>query len=1105
MAVKHVCSRFSLEYISSPNRFFKVAYKVVWITRSKANAKYINSAVRSIRREALVESPIIIIVNTRGMNKSKVALETHISTPDVYVIKTEEGTQTEIKTQLTRILERITSRPLDKNREIIEEKIEYVRTKKSKSITLSGMGLTELPYNLNKLTHLEELNLNDNKLSGLPDRLAALKNLHILNLGNNPLNFIPYILQELHGLKQLYLYQTDLSLLQDWICSLTELELLDISGNNLAKLPDRFGELNNLKYLIIGGAYGGNKIEKFPESIRNLTKLKVLYLENCQINFFPEWIAALISLEELHLSHNKIDDLPASLVNHLSKIKTLTLLKNPLKPELAAAYVQGSDSIINYLRAKAEEQIILNEAKLILVGEGGVGKTSLLGALRGDAWVEDRKTTHGVEVNIKSFQLSGSDKTITFNGWDFGGQAIYRHTHQLFFTAPAVYLAVWEPRRGPEQCAVAEWIKMVKQRAYDDQRPEDRPRVLVAATHGGPTERLAHIDEQALRDEFGALIAGFHHVDSKTGTGMEELKAAIAREAAAIPSIGRSMPKSWKDVLDTLRARGESEVYISYAQFEALCGEYEINKELAATYAVILNELGHIIHYRGHADLQDTVILKAEWLSKAMSYVLEDEMTKNSKGLVEHQHLSDIWSDPARPQNDRYPEAIHAVFLKLMERFDFSCRVAQTEADAPATSLIAQLVPGARPDDWPRDWPQQADSGDSERTRVCRVVDAETGRTVQVEGLMYRLIVHLHRYSLGRKDYCASRHWKTGLILDDGFNGRAFIEQIGGDLWVTVRAAYPERFLSVLCEDVRWLVENFWKGLHCRLSVPCGLSDCRGLIEMQEMFDNLKEEIPKVRCPVCRSWHRIDDKLGATAPRPEFSQALAELKQGQVEIKRGMASGYSSVSTELRRLISQVDEQFATLMTDFTDTAKDGPRLFSLEPMEPDFFDTSDWFNKRFRLTLWCEHSRLPLPVVSGDAKRGVYELELPRDWVKKAAPLLKFLSGTLSLTLLVASTALKLHTNDQLKPIENQLNFGLQCAKSFLKAGDKTGDWLTSDEQTELEPGRQAIHADGAVLRELHTLLKKKDPASQFGGLVRVQNKQRAFLWVHEDFVDEY
>ena len=47
------------------------------------------------------------------------------------------------------------------------------------------------------------------------------------------------------------------------------------------------------------------------------------------------------------------------------------------------------------------------------------------------------------------------------------------------------------------------------------------------------------------------------------------------------------------------------------------------------------------------------------------------------------------------------------------------------------------------------------------------------------------------------------------------------------------------------------------------------------------------------------------------------------------------------------------------------------------------------------------------------------------------------------------------------------------------------------------------ALRSDGSSLRELHALLKAKDPG--FGGLVRVMNKRQEFLWVHEKFAGEY
>ena len=93
------------------------------------------------------------------------------------------------------------------------------------------------------------------------------------------------------------------------------------------------------------------------------------------------------------------------------------------------------------------------------------------------------------------------------------------------------------------------------------------------------------------------------------------------------------------------------------------------------------------------------------------------------------------------------------------------------------------------------------------------------------------------------------------------------------------------------------------------------------------------------------------------------------------------------VNDNTRRILSQVDKQYADLIQLFTDEAKEGPRLFSLFPLDGSKFNPKKWIRQKFRLVLWCEHSRLPLPVLNnGDMKKGVYDLELDREWFKKAA-----------------------------------------------------------------------------------------------------------------------
>jgi hypothetical protein len=43
------------------------------------------------------------------------------------------------------------------------------------------------------------------------------------------------------------------------------------------------------------------------------------------------------------------------------------------------------------------------------------------------------------------------------------------------------------------------------------------------------------------------------------------------------------------------------------------------------------------------------------------------------------------------------------------------------------------------------------------------------------------------------------------------------------------------------------------------------------------------------------------------------------------------------LSQDQRKILSQIDEEFASLMQMLTDEAKDGPRLFSFKPVDPSF------------------------------------------------------------------------------------------------------------------------------------------------------------------------
>ena len=615
---------------------------------------------------------------------------------------------------------------------------------------------------------------------------------------------------------------------------------------------------------------------------------------------------------------------------------------------------------------------------------------------------------------------------------------------------------------------------------------------------------------------------------------IDKLKRTIARVAATLPEVGRSVPKSFQDARLALQKKRVP--YLPFEEALALCRAHKMDDEIARLFITISHRLGHLTHYENDPALRDIVILRPDWLATAMSYVLDDEQTRNAHGLVKFSRLGQLWDDKTRAADTRYPAALHLIFLRLMERFDLSYRVADpaSKSDSDPQSLIAQLVPDNRPNNIDRAWLATPVAGDLEQTQICRIVDAQKGQSAGAEGLFYQLIVRLHKYSLGRVNYNDSVHWQRGLVLDNDYNGRAFLEHKGNDVHITVRAPYPQGLLTMLTEEVKYLVKSFWEGLRCEVMVPC-VTPCgkdaagTGLYEVEKLIDSKRKGRPDFPCPVCTEWQSIDHLLlNAPTAQPIAAYVLmtefAEVKRGLAVIYRKMLQGQAETKESLtgldandQKLLSQIDASFTGLLRALADEAKEGPRLFSLIPVERDRFDPQNWVSARFRLTLWCEHIRVPLPRLNNGSKEGVYEFDVKREWLTEYAPFLKALTITLRTLLPVAFSAAQLLTDESVyKAVENELDFSQTCLDALLTDSEDLGKLFTEDltlEKSDVSLARRRPQpgggrpeaAHGAALREFHALLNKLDSKKRYGGLVRVTNKRQEFLWVHPQYAKEY
>jgi small GTP-binding protein len=263
-------------------------------------------------------------------------------------------------------------------------------------------------------------------------------------------------------------------------------------------------------------------------------------------------------------------------------------------------------------------------AKLVLVGDSGVGKTGLGWRLSHDEFRE-HESTHGQQFwVVDSLGMTRSDGTeCEAVVWDLAGQHVYRPVHVIFLDRVDLALVVFDPTNRHETLkGVDFWLEQLAGRGHLP------PTVLVGGRQDRGTTVLSRADLDELCRQHG-ITGGYVATSAKTGEGLGDLIDVLQRlipwdeAAATVTTVTFKRIKDYVLALKEQAARGR--ILVDFAQLfrelHASDEKWEFTAEEMRAAVGHLETHGYVAVLRSSAGLE-LVLLEPKLLPDVASSVI---------------------------------------------------------------------------------------------------------------------------------------------------------------------------------------------------------------------------------------------------------------------------------------------------------------------------------------------------------------------------------------------------------------------------------------------------------------------------------------------------
>ncbi|PZD76642.1 COR domain-containing protein [Mesonia sp. K7] len=612
---------------------------------------------------------------------------------------------------------------------------------------------------------------------------------------------------------------------------------LDLSCLHLDNIPE---DISDMIYLLeIDVSH--NNFKEFPLCLSKLTNLQTLNLSNNLLQDIHFIEGLYYSLQTLNISSNLLNHIP----NDLFFINAEIIFEdNPfldgLPIEILASNDLGYiDFYFDQLRSRdATEKLF--ESKLLIVGKGNVGKTTLMKVLANKKYkvkVGKEKTTHGINVqtvkknilfpakkpyydhfsNIQNlyFQILDSDFDIDDDDNNLSiPKNVLRYYHiseldlsedtllqlrleqQPFFIDNNIYfekeiiINIWD--FGGQEILYSTHQFFLTQRSIYlliwEPRSDDEIEsfeywlnTIKRLSNNSPViivMNKADIRVKLIDEEY--YKRRFSNIVSFLEISCLN-KSGLENLNTEIESVILNLPHigdSLPKSWDRIRRelKESSQDYLNLDEFKKICNSS--NKKDIAYISRYLNDLGVIIHFQSDFYLKNLIVINPEWLTNAIYLLINSIKVQKNNGLFSADILEELFD------NSNYPYDKFFDIILLMEKFEICYKI----LGSPQEYIIPTLLPP-----YPNDY-KLIDNFLNEMNSLQYKIHYN----FMPSGVIERLICRLNNYIKG------NNIWKYGMILNTENSEALIISDVHNrELKVYVKGSLVTPLFNIIEHEIK--------------------------------------------------------------------------------------------------------------------------------------------------------------------------------------------------------------------------------------------------------------------------------------------------------------